>query len=1040
MDLDPKQREAVEHGEGPLLIVAGPGSGKTRVLVQRVAHLVRERNVPPDKILVTTFTKKAAEEMRNRLRALIEEDADALWLGTVHSRCLEVLRQKGNGPLVGLQDAFTIADDSDAEKLAERLAKAEAVRRVQNETGLSEDAIPSRDLNIAMMRSGLDAMHSRIAYAKEWNVGPDEVRTKLGWSRYAENVYRQYNRDLHASNRVDFGDMQMLTVQVLRETPNILGWIQRRFQYVLVDEYQDTNAVQAELFKLICSAHRNITVVGDADQCIPAGEVVDTPSGSKKIEDVRAGDTVLALSDGKRIPAVVRHVGTSMHRRVLTFKTDSGETFRCTPNHVVYAAQTRCRTAGYYVYLMWKRGVGWRIGSTSSVLLCSAAKMTRASLEHAERMWILEHSTTLEEAHYKEIQLSLRYRIPTTTFMRRAGESLGEGRKQALFAEFADGEAVLAAYGISFDRPAYLAKASSSGRIAVNVVQAGSQGSQVNVESACGVPDDVAQEFGFHKGKSKTLRLRRWFRSYQEARSYARYVYDRLLAAGMNVYVSERLGIGRQPASTRPIDAVQLQVGMLVVVREGDRYKHAQVVERSEELHPVGVSCYDLEVENIANYFVGGVCVHNSVYAFRGATPQFMLSFAKDWPGTKVVYLDRNYRSSEAIVRAAQAVIGNNEGRFSDFVPTAVQPGGEMPQAVEVADTDVEALAVAGEVERFVRMEKLPFREMAVLYRSHRQSRAVEQVFLRQQIPHIVLGGMPYFARREVQDLLSWLRLLVNRKDDDSFKRAVMAPPRGVGNVTLERLRTLGKSLLDAAADVALDDKLASRLRILPKQRNGLREVAELCASLEWALPEPNLLARLAKETGYLGFLATQDDGPVRGENAAELCSLYAGFDELRKVAREGEGTPKDRPIAFLDWAATELRTAREQRNRVSADGNVVTLMSMHAAKGTEFDAVFVLGCVEGVVPAYYATHRSDDGSDLLDDDGPRDEEGENGLEEERRLLYVAMTRARKHLRLMVPRERRAKAGQWVPAQPSRFLGEAEDGNGRSLVDWVEAR
>jgi DNA helicase-2/ATP-dependent DNA helicase PcrA len=241
--LNPEQRAAVEHGDGPLMVLAGAGTGKTRVLVHRIAHLV-ETSADPRDILAVTFTNKAAGEMRARLRSLLGSRADAMWIGTFHATCARLLRKHGEA--VGLTRSFTIFDDDDQMKLVEKLLK---------ETGLDEQVSARTIL-------------SRFDRAK--NRGLDPVAVKAGsFDDVVERVYPLYQQQLAKENAVDFNDLLLKTLELWKHeaTRRIL---EVRFRHVLVDEFQDTNRVQYELVARFAGATRNLTVVGDDDQSIYA--------------------------------------------------------------------------------------------------------------------------------------------------------------------------------------------------------------------------------------------------------------------------------------------------------------------------------------------------------------------------------------------------------------------------------------------------------------------------------------------------------------------------------------------------------------------------------------------------------------------------------------------------------------------------------------------------------------------------------------------------------------------------------------------------
>jgi DNA helicase-2/ATP-dependent DNA helicase PcrA len=248
-DLNPAQREAVLATEGPLLVIAGAGSGKTRVLTYRVAHLIRAIGAKPNEVLAITFTNRAANEMRDRLDRLLAETARAIWILTFHSACGRILRREA--PRLGYRTNFTIYDQADQVRL---------VKAIVEEEGFDPKRFVPRGI------------HAEISRAKNQLVGPDEYRRRVEsfWNQTVAAVYEHYQRRLHASNAVDFDDLLFLTVEVLERFPEARERWQKAFRYVLVDEYQDTNHAQYRLLQLMAERHRNVCAVGDPDQSIYA--------------------------------------------------------------------------------------------------------------------------------------------------------------------------------------------------------------------------------------------------------------------------------------------------------------------------------------------------------------------------------------------------------------------------------------------------------------------------------------------------------------------------------------------------------------------------------------------------------------------------------------------------------------------------------------------------------------------------------------------------------------------------------------------------
>ena len=246
-DLNPAQRAAVLHVEGPLLVVAGAGSGKTRVLTHRVAHLIRAHGAKPNEILAITFTNKAAGEMRERLEHMLGRTARAIWILTFHAACGRMLRREAER--LGYRSNFTIYDSAD---------QVRVVKACLEDLGRDPKRFTPRGI------------HSQISNAKNQLIGPGEYMSRVSsfYDQTVAEVYEQYQRSCSSSNAVDFDDMLMLTVEVFERFPEALQHWQHAFRYILVDEYQDTNHAQYRLLQLLAGEHGNVFAVGDPDQSI----------------------------------------------------------------------------------------------------------------------------------------------------------------------------------------------------------------------------------------------------------------------------------------------------------------------------------------------------------------------------------------------------------------------------------------------------------------------------------------------------------------------------------------------------------------------------------------------------------------------------------------------------------------------------------------------------------------------------------------------------------------------------------------------------
>ncbi|HET8578374.1 MAG TPA: UvrD-helicase domain-containing protein [Methylomirabilota bacterium] len=380
-----------------------------------------------------------------------------------------------------------------------------------------------------------------------------------------------------------------------------------------------------------------------------------------------------------------------------------------------------------------------------------------------------------------------------------------------------------------------------------------------------------------------------------------------------------------------------------------------------------------------------------SVYRWRGADLRNILDFEKDYPDCRVVRLEQNYRSTKRILAMASTVIANNTARKDKRLWTDNSEG-ERAAVYRAWDENEEAGWVAQTLRR-LRGEGLEYRDAAVFYRTNAQSRVLEDALRRASIPYLIVGGVRFYERREIKDLVAYLRLLVNPLDDMAFRRAVVAPARGIGKATLDRLaevaRARGLPLLAACATLPPD--------ITAKPRRALEEFARLIARLaerRGALAVPALIDEVASASGYREALKTERtaDAEARLENLEELVAASEEFI----AARQAEGEPAGLE-AFLDSIALVADT-----DEFDPEAGRVILMTLHSAKGLEFPVVFLTGMEEGVFPHSRSMDEAEE------------------LEEERRLCYVGLTRAKQRLFLSYALHRRIKG--YGVSEPSRFL------------------
>ncbi len=600
--LNPSQRQAVETVSGPVLVLAGAGSGKTRVLTYRIAHLLKWHQVPPYRILAVTFTNKAAQEMKERVINLVGPEAEAVWMGTFHSLCVRILR--ADGDKLGYQRNFQIFDTTD-------------------QIAVLKDCLT--ELNLDSKRFDPRSLLASISRAKDQLMTPSQYEEQAAdfWENKVAQVYAKYQRKLEKNNAVDFDDLIMLTVMLLKNNTAVREKYQNRFEYIMVDEYQDTNRAQYELIHILSALHENLCVVGDEDQ---------------------------------------------------------------------------------------------------------------------------------------------------------------------------------------------------------------------------------------------------------------------------------------------------------------------------------------------------------SIYAFRGADIRNILDFEKDFPHAKVIKLEENYRSTQRILDAANSVIANNTERKPKKLWTS-NPPGELVTFYQGMNERDEAAFIASQIESLARTEKRSLSDFALLYRTHAQSRVFEEEFMRRGIAYRIVSGLRFYERKEIKDLLAYLRLVHNSDEDYSFLRVVNVPRRGIGPATIDKITEYSEAHgLSLFAAIGRVDEIPG---LTGKVKASLQEFYNLINAAAFVVDTvgiTGLSEQLLRESGYMEMLRDQRDeqAAARIENINEFLSVTQQF--------ERENDPADL-AGFLEHVALISDVDNYDQ---SAD--VVNLMTLHAAKGLEFPVVFMCGMEDGIFPH----------SRSLWEPGQ--------LEEERRLAYVGMTRARERL------------------------------------------
>ncbi|WP_293734075.1 ATP-dependent helicase [uncultured Parabacteroides sp.] len=386
-----------------------------------------------------------------------------------------------------------------------------------------------------------------------------------------------------------------------------------------------------------------------------------------------------------------------------------------------------------------------------------------------------------------------------------------------------------------------------------------------------------------------------------------------------------------------------------------------------------------------------------SIYSFRGANIDNILQFKNQYPGCRIFKLERNYRSTQNIVNAANSLIHKNKKQIQKTVYSEKEEGSKVPVFSSYSDYE-EAYIVADKIEE-MRKRKYDFADFAILYRTNAQSRILEEALRKRGIPYKIYGGLSFYQRKEIKDVISYLRLIINPHDEEAFKRVINYPARGIGETTLLKL-VAAATKHSVSLWTVLNDTIGYALPInngTAKRLNDFRELISGFIERNGKLSAEEIASAVVKESGIVGILF-QDrsvEGISKQENLQELLKGIAEFCEIRR--EEGTGH-----VSLADFLS-EVSLLTDQDNDKEEQANKVTMMTVHAAKGLEFRNVFVVGMEEDLFPS------------AMSKDNPR------AVEEERRLFYVAITRAEENCVLTYAKSR-YRNGQSAMCSPSRFL------------------
>jgi DNA helicase-2/ATP-dependent DNA helicase PcrA len=1033
-DLNKEQVKAVEHEGGPLLIIAGAGTGKTTVITRRIAYLIISKKAKPEEILALTFTDKAAQEMEERVDVLVPYGYTEVWISTFHSFGDRVLRDEALA--LGLNPMFQV------------LSRPEQV--IFFKEHLFE--FPLRYYRpLGDPTKYIEAMISLISRARDEDVTPEEYFSYLGELKgngekeeieREEEValtYKMYQELKARYGKIDFGDQICLSLKLFRERPAILKKYQERFKYILIDEFQDTNYAQFQLVRLLAEKQRNIAVTGDDDQCLPPGTRITTLEGEKKIEDIRPKDKVItAVGKGYTSGSIVERVFRRKKKsRFLTFQTEKGYKLKTTANHKMFSfvPPVPARKDIYYVYLMQRGNLGWRLGVTSD--LAGRLRLERS----ADRIIGIKGFKSEEEARYYETLWSLKYSIPTVCFKEREGVAIAGEWLDKLYTEInTNTNAGVLAKDLDVDLEAHHfcldgVNRGSSLRVKINLemcyrkystkVGRGNPLKNPLVTHHASLETSDEETIGKMvkagiplKKAKKGMRVRFENRDLQTVGVFAEKLREITGGFLENKCSIGTINIQHRPALLMPASNVLL--GHYLPVLENGKIIYDKVVKISEEIGEEVV--YDLEIGQTHNFIANGVVVHNSIYKFRGAAISNILNFTDVYPKAEQIVLTRNYRSPQIILDTAYELIKNNNpdrlevrNSIDKRLLAETKEEGSPPKHLHYDTLSTESDEVAKLIEKKVASGKYSYKDFAILVRSNDDADPFLRAMNMKNIPYRFSGNQGLYTREEVRILVSFLRAIAKFHDSISLYHLASSQIYKLPVLDLMKMMDYAQRKKVSLQEVLLNFEKIPELKVTPhKQIKKLKEDFENYLKASTKLPTGQFLYKFLKESGYLNKII-ESETPSAEEKIQNIRKFFNILTKFGKIAQ------LDRVPQFVEYLDMLVEAGDDPAvAEVDSDLDAVNVLTIHKAKGLEFPVVIMVSLVSQRFPVRGRKEPIELPLPLIEEKDILPS-GDFHLQEERRLFYVGMTRAKKELYLTSARDYGGKRSRKV----SPFLCEA---------------
>ena len=1006
MQLNPKQAEAKNKIDWPLLIIAGAGSWKTATLTARVEYMIREKGINPNSIMMVTFTNKAANEMRERVAKTLWVETPrniyARWnfplIWTFHSIWIFMLKEVLANFLaeelnIWLKKDFVIYDETDKLSVLKSILK--------NRLQIDEKEFPARQIAF-YISNAKNSLITAKWYEKEVDSSIKEVVHK---------AYSEYEKDLIRNNAIDFDDILVKTLALLK-IPRILEIYQERYKYLMIDEYQDTNAPQYEIVKALATKYRNLAVVGDDYQCLTWDTKINIEwSKVKNLEEIKIWDKILSYdwSIKDKYYPVESIYKNNINDYIYTIHTSNWNKIKASSKHIFFSNPEDNFKDGsdYGVYLMYKHNVWYRIWFTRFKWLWKNWHniywlRKRLNWEQADKARILHTTNSGKEAKYYEQYYSFKYSIPQTVFTAKWKlTELDQEDVDRIFENIdthKNAEKLLNDLNINKQYPQVIASASNrfkTLRVNVNFLMMWWNEKnrrfwvyRVTLHTSHKIVIDLLQlHFPDLCRKAKLwIRIDKELADYEKIFNLTKDIYNVLLKAWINTEIIERLSYTNKSYSFLP--ASNLQVWFWITTWNWKSWKVEKITKISKE--KINTTVYDLDIAKTHNFVANNILTHNSIYSWRGADMRNIINFKKDYPEALIVKLEQNYRSTKKIIAWANAVIANNTTGMKKELWTD-NDAWEHINYIEAPDDKTEASIVVN----IIKEKEWDYKDNLILYRTNAQSRKLEEALMIANIPYRVIWWQKFYDRKEIKDLLAYLRVIHNNNDVVSMKRIINTPTRKIWPKSIEILDNYRENFWLSYPQIIENIDEVEELKAWAKNAiNNFWTIFNSLVESSNKLVVPELIREVVKQTNYNEYLT---EWLSKEEKEAKLENI----DELVNVATEYNGMePRESLATFLEEIAliTDMDKWDERPD-------YVTLMTIHTSKWLEEKRVFLTWLEDGIFPSFRSTWE------------------QALLEEERRLMYVAMTRAREELYISRAKER-FNFWDYVRNPESRFLKE----------------